>query len=403
MTKLSYFDDPNCLEFQAEVISVIRLEDGSIAVLLAQTFFYPTGGGQGNDEGWIGDARVIDVVKQENGKVLHILDREILKGEYPARIDNVCRTILNRPPKAQNILSQLFQLEYGLKTLSSNISCVHPSTIDLNTLSISDLELKTVEDGANKVVINNLLVKTYFISDKEISSIPFRRPPKVTGDIRVVEIEGYDYSACGGTHCERTGSVGLIKILKTEIQNKKLRIHFIAGYLAVDFFQETYGSMTKIANLLETGLEQVDLAVKKQVDSFQQLHLKTEEYRKKYLDYEKDRLLSDTSRSQNVEIIAHVFEDIDLGDLRYLANAARIENSNLVVLASHFGSKLSMVVSCSEDSGLDARQVLNLLLEKHRGKGGGDKYFAQGGGKFQPGTLDDLNQVVVKILDSLDS
>ena len=403
MTKLSYFDDPNCLEFQAEVINVIRSKDGSIAVLLSQTFFYPTGGGQGNDEGWIGDARVIDVVKQENGKVFHFLDREISKGVYPARIDKDRRINNMQSHTAQHILSQIFQLEYGLKTLSSNISYVHPSTIDLNTLSISDSELETVEDGANKVVIKNLMVKSYFISDKEISTIPFRRPPKVSGDIRVVEIEGYDYSACGGTHCERTGSVGLIKILKTEIKNKKLRIHFVAGSLAAEFFQETYGKTKKIANLLETGLDQVDLAVRKQVDSFQQMRLKMEEYRKKYLEYEKDRLLSDTIRLGNIEIITSVFEGFDLVDLRYLANAIRIMNSKLVILASHFESKLSMVVGCSKDCGLDARHVLNLLLEKHHGKGGGEKLLAQGGGNFQPGNLDDLDQEVVDILESLHS
>ncbi|MFC2064360.1 DHHA1 domain-containing protein [Chloroflexota bacterium] len=403
MTKLLFINDPNCLEFQAEVTSTIQLDDGSIAALMPQTYFYPTGGGQYHDIGWIGVARVLDVVKQENDDVFHILDREISTGIHLARIDKARRNRNMQSHTAQHILSQTFKLEFGLNTLSSNISFDHPSTIDLNTLSISDAELKIVEDEANRVVFNNLLVKSYFISDKQLSTIPFRRPPKVSENIRVIEIDGFDYSACGGTHCDRTGSIGLIKILKTEIQNKKLRIHFIAGSLALEFFQETYERMKKIAILLETGMEQVDQAVNKQVDGFQEIRLKMQELKNKYLEYEKNRLLSGMTAHGNFKIITKVFEDLDMPDLRYLANALKSVNDFIVVLASYWESKLSMVVACSENCELDAREILDSLIEKYQGKGGGDKTFAQGGGKFQPGTLMDLEQEVINYLEDLKS
>jgi alanyl-tRNA synthetase len=403
MTELSYFNDPNCLEFQAEVTSVKRLENGSIAASLPKTYFSPTGGGQDHDLGWIGEARVVDVAKLSNGEVYHILDREIPLGIHTARIDADRRIRNMQSHTAQHILSRILELENDLNTVSSSINFDHPSTIDLDTLSISSAELNNVEEEANKIVQQNLLVKSYFVTDEEISMIPFRRSPKVSGSIRVIEIDGFDYSACGGTHCERTGTVGLIKIVKTEIQNKKLRIHFLAGSLALEYFQEIYKKVNAISGILETGWDQVDIAIRKQLENFHEISQIMEGYRNRFLELETRRLLQNQIYLDSKKIIINLYNDIEPGDLRYLVNDIRSEKSTLVVLASISETKLSMVVGCSDDIGLDARLVLKNLLEKVDGKGGGDLTFAQGGGKYLPGSMDDFVQDTVEIIKRLQS
>ena len=396
-----YIEDPNLFEFQAEVIEVIPLDKGKAAATLAKTYFYPTGGGQTHDEGWIGEAKVVDVVKLENGKILHTLDRVIDVGRFPAKINADLRLINMQSHTAQHILSGVFKKELCLNTLSSKINTGHPSTIDLNTLSITESELKSVEIMANSIVQNNLKIKRYSISDKDILTIPFRRPPKVSGEIQVVEIDGFDYSACGGTHCDRTGSTGLIKILKTEIQNHKLRIHFVAGKLAMEKIQEVYQTVISIASLLETGLEGLEINVIKQKETIHQLQLKMDDYKRKYLDLMKDRLIKNPTQVGNISVVTEEFVDFNTTDIRSLTNLIRSNKGYLIVLSSQINSKLSMVVGCSDDIGLDATRILNLILAKYRGKGGGDAHLAQGGGKISQGVIEDLSKITIKIIEEL--
>ncbi|HKZ44221.1 MAG TPA: DHHA1 domain-containing protein [Anaerolineales bacterium] len=401
MTELSYFKDPNRMEFQAEVTRIQYLQNGIIAATLPLTYFAPTGGGQDHDVGWIGEARVIDVIKLDDGEVYHFLDREVPVGIHNARIDSDRRIRNMQSHTAQHILSRVFELDNDFNTLSSSINFDHPSTIDLDTVSISSSGLRNAEDKANKIVQQNLPVKSYLINDEEISTIPFRRPPKVTGKIRVVEIDGFDYSACGGTHCERTGTVGLIKIVKSEIQNKKLRIHFLAGLLALEFIQEMYEKMNAVSGFLETGWEQVEIAVKKQMDGIHGLRQKMEDYRIKFLELEKNQLRTNQITYKSIKIITNLYNDLDQSDLKQLVNSMRIENCTLAVLASISDSKLTMVVGCSDDIGLDARLIMDSHLKKINGAGGGDKYLAQGGGNYIPGTMQDLAQDTVNIIKQI--
>lgn len=240
MTQQLYFDDSLCLEFQAEVTEVFTGEEGKVSVILPRTYFYPTSGGQDHDTGKIGDAKVLDVYKGSGNNIIHVLDREILPGAYPASIDYDRRRQNMQSHTAQHILSRAFELELKLETLSANIKFENPSTIDLDTDRLQDSNSDQVEKLANSLIFENRLVKSYYIQDKDIPKIPFRRPPKVAGNIRVVEVDGFDYSACGGTHCPQTGMIGLIKILKLETQNHKLRVHFVTGNQAYDFFQSIY-------------------------------------------------------------------------------------------------------------------------------------------------------------------
>jgi alanyl-tRNA synthetase len=268
-TEQLYFDDPLCLEFMAEVIGMTTTERGKYGVVLPKTYFYPTSGGQDHDTGKIGDAIVLDVYKMEDGRIIHTLDREITPGLYPASIDRMRRWQNMQAHTAQHILSRAFETELDLETLSANINADTPSTIALNIISSDQYDLLQVEDKANSIIFENRAVKNYYITDNEVSKIPFRKPPKVTGRIRVVEVDGYDYSACGGTHCPRTGMVGVLKILKSEIQNRKLRVYFVAGYQALKVFQNTYATIRELSNNLEIGQEELIMAVQRQTDNLQ--------------------------------------------------------------------------------------------------------------------------------------
>ena len=107
MTEQLYFDDPHTLEFEANVTACRRLQAGEFGAVMASTYFYPTSGGQEHDTGFIGQARVVDVHKEED-VIVHILDRELPPGVYPARIDGERRFRHMQHHTAQHILSASF-------------------------------------------------------------------------------------------------------------------------------------------------------------------------------------------------------------------------------------------------------------------------------------------------------
>ena len=285
MTQQLYFDDALCLDFQAEITEIFLDKEGKISVLLPRTYFYPTSGGQDHDTGKIGDAFVLDVFKGPDNKIIHVLDRKILPGSYPASIDYERRRQNMQAHTAQHILSRAFELDLNLETLSANINFNNPSTIDLDTDSFLESDFDQVEEIANSIIFENRQVKSYYISDKDISRIPFRRPPKVSGKIRVIEVDGFDYSACGGTHCPQTGMVGLIKIVKFEVQNRKIRVHFVAGTQALKVFQAVYHTVKKISGVMDTSMTDLEKSVQQQSENFYHLRYELERYKSKISNY----------------------------------------------------------------------------------------------------------------------
>ena len=141
-----------------------------------------------------------------------------------------------------------------LETLSANINVDTPSTVDFPFTELSPEQLRQVEDLANQVIYENRVVKSYFVAPEDIAQVPLRRPPKVNENIRIIEIDGYDHSACGGTHVPQTGMIGVVKILRTERQNEKTRVHFIAGWQALEAFQAYHAILGSLAVQLNVGI-----------------------------------------------------------------------------------------------------------------------------------------------------
>ncbi|MBN2860536.1 MAG: alanyl-tRNA editing protein, partial [Sphaerochaetaceae bacterium] len=223
-TELCYFEKPFELQFTANVVSKKTLEDGRVCLVLDRTYFYPTGGGQEHDTGSVGQARVLDVFKDDQGNVIHVLDQDIEDEIVTARIDGERRFGHMQHHSAQHILTQCFQRVLDLETISVKISVDSPSAIDLYASDINPLDLTRVEELANSIIYQNRPIKSYFITEEDAHKVPFRRPPVITEQIRVIEVDGFDYSACGGTHCTATGMVGIIKVLKTDRRAEKLRV-----------------------------------------------------------------------------------------------------------------------------------------------------------------------------------
>ena len=390
MTEQLYFDDPFTVEFEAEVLESRPLDGGRFGVVLPRTYFYPTSGGQEHDTGSIGDAQILDVYKDGDTIVHVLLDRELAPGTYPARIDWDRRFRHMQHHTAQHILSASFLEVADIDSLSANINGDTPSTIDLEVSAVDDETLRRAEDFANGIFFENRPVKTFYVTDEDVPNLPFRKPPKVSGRIRVVEVDGFDLTPCGGTHVAQTGMIGMLKIVKTERVHQKLRIHFVAGYQALEYFRQMQAVAQGTAQLLDSGLENAVTGVEKLQEQLKQAQHELDSLRGVVLGVEAEKLASAAETVGDLRLVTALYENRPAAELRSLANKLRNEPVIVAVLASYDGEKLSMVAACAEGLNIDARELLNNHLAPIGGHGGGSPTLAQGGGATNRSTLEIL-------------
>ncbi|MCU0489731.1 MAG: DHHA1 domain-containing protein [Anaerolineales bacterium] len=383
---LLYLTDPLTLAFETNVTESLTLPDGRPAVLLEQSFFYPTGGGQEDDTGMIGPARVVEVTKQDNPlQVIHVLDRPVLPGAVHCTIDASRRQRHSQHHTAQHLLTQCFVHLFGLDTLSANINGYTPSTLDLPVPKVESEQLVQAENLANQIIFEDRPVQSYFVSPQELERLPLRRAPKVSEDIRIIEIEGFDYTPCGGTHCSRTGQIGVIKIVRTEKQNERTRVHFVAGWQALELFQASYATVSNLAIGLSVGQAELAISVLRQAEQLQKVLKDLQSYQAERLAWEASRLAENATRICGRMVSLAVFNDRPAVELRLLAGELSKKDGLVSILASTANDKLSLVTACSSSVSLSARDLLARLLTIWSGRGGGDARLAQGGGTLQPG------------------
>ena len=219
MTERLYYSDAYLKTFEARVVDRLEI-DGRPAVILDRTAFYPESGGQPSDRGALNGAAVVDVQTREaDDEVLHLLSAPLAEEAVTGVVDHARRFDLMQQHTGQHILSQAFLHTAGAETVSFHLN-PDPNegalTIDLDKAALAPAELDQVEEYANTIVYENRPVIARFVNDEELQALPLRKPPKVDKAIRIVEVQGFDWSACGGTHVARTGEVGMIKIVKAE-------------------------------------------------------------------------------------------------------------------------------------------------------------------------------------------
>ena len=389
MTEQQYFDEPLTLTFTAEVTESRPMKGNRFGLVLPRTYFYPTSGGQEHDTGSIGEARVLDVYKQED-VIIHECDKSMAPGEYHAHIDRLRRVRAMQHHTAQHILSAAFLEVAGIDSLSANINSYSPSTIDLDVGELDPDTLSRTEMFGNEILFENRMVMSYYVNQEQVPDVLYRKPPKVSGRIRVVEVDGLDCTPCGGTHCPTTGMVGLLKIVRIERVNQKVRVHFVAGYQALELFEDYQKAVSQVATLLETGLEGVPAAVQRKLDQLKAAQSELEVLRGEALAVEAERLVASAEQVGDVRLVTALFQDREGSELRRLAQLLRDIPGIVALLAGYADGKLTMMTTSNPDSEIDARELLQQHLSGLDLRGGGDSTIAQGGGHLAKSELEGL-------------
>lgn len=389
--QLLHFKDPDRREFEAEILEQFPVEEGRFGIILNRTYFYPTGGGQEHDEGFLGTRRVVDVCKdEERGVTIHVVDGELPSGPVQGVIDSERRRRHMQHHTAQHLLSECFVAVSGLETVSANINGDSPSTLDLNGSEPSWETIREIEAVANRIIWEDREVKTYFASPDRLDRIPLRKPPKVSQDIRIVEIDGLDWSACGGTHVKRTGQIGVIKILRVEKVKEKTRIHFVAGERAFEHYQSTAEVAAGLAADLSVGLTDLPAAVGRMSEQIKALQRELSRLRKEALAVAASRIYAAAEVVNGRHVIVEELKGYGMNELRALGRELQGYPAAAAALASADEGRVSLVVACADEAGLNATDILKQALARIAGRGGGDATLAQGGAAGEADELFDL-------------
>ena len=212
-TERLYRENSYAADFTARVKRQMQTGKG-FEVVLDRTAFYPAGGGQPCDTGWLNGIPVVDVEERE-GYVVHILKQRLESCSVTGKIDWKRRFDHMQQHAGQHVLSACFEKIAGAGTVGFHLGSQFVY-IELNRTDLTGDLVARAEELANRTVFDNLLIKTYTVEPEDLKGLPLRKPPTVTRDIRIVEIDGFDYSPCGGTHPSHTGCIGLIKVRRWE-------------------------------------------------------------------------------------------------------------------------------------------------------------------------------------------
>jgi alanyl-tRNA synthetase len=373
-----YYKDAYIKSFTAKVLRQEKDEAGNWFIVLNETAFYPTGGGQPYDTGTVEDTRVIDVEEIE-GEIRHYL-------EYP--LEDICKDVhcvidwrrrLDHMQQhaGQHILSAAFDHLFQYKTVSFHLGAEY-LTIDLATESLTEQEAIKTEELANQIILENRQIDIKWVTEEELSQYSLRKETKVKEDIRLVIIPDFDYNGCGGTHPKATGEVRTIKILNWERQKKNIRVQFVCGdrvLFQLGQKQKVLLELTKLLNAPEREMEQ---AVKRILENGKSLEKELEKSHETLLQYEaKEFLINNQSH-----IVSKVFQNRTIQELQKLARYITAEDENVMVhFVSHNENRLQLVLARGTARTEKLKNVIGNALQLINGKGGGSDSFAQGGGE----------------------
>jgi alanyl-tRNA synthetase len=384
MTKRLYYDDAYQQEFQAQVLERITVGN-RLGLILDKTCFYPTSGGQPHDQGTLNDIPVSDVFEREgDGAMVHVVDGEVgrptlNKGEtVHGRIDWERRFDHMQQHTGQHILSQAFLRLLEAETVGFHLGA-EASTIDVDKASLEAVQLDEVEKLANTIIFANRAVRTYFADQDRMGDLALRKQPTVTGPIRVVEVESFDLSPCGGTHVKAAGEVGPIVITKSERRGSETRVEFLCGGRALADYRRQRRIVSELANQFSVGGWELVEAVNRLVEETKRHRKELNAAKDRLLDYAATRLWAEAEERGNLRIVRAVLSEGDSETLKGLAQRLAKREACIALLGLK-GDRALLAFARSADLPYDMSSLLKGACQIIGGGGGGRPDMAQGGG-----------------------
>ncbi|HWR15404.1 MAG TPA: alanine--tRNA ligase-related protein [Terriglobales bacterium] len=385
MTKRLYYNDTFLHEFDANIARVI--EGDRPGVVLDQTAFYPTSGGQVFDRGTMvsngSEATVEQVEETESGEIVHYInpaDVSKLRAGEKIRgiVDAERRRDHMQQHSGQHVLSAAFERLYNMPTVSFHMgdeSC----TIDLATNGLKAEQIIAAEKLANDVVFENRPVQIRFVPFDEAKSLGLRKLPDVgKEELRLIDIADFDLCACGGTHVQGTAQIGMVLVRKFEKVKQGFRVEFVCGLRALHTARRDFETLTQAAGLYSAHIYEVPKQIAKSLDEIKSAQKAQHKLVEELAEFWAGDLAANSPGAEKFTLVKQVFADRDLAFVKMLAQKLSRQPGVLAILGTTMGQP-SIVLSRSEDVDVDVSALMKEAMASVGGRGGGTKDLAQGG------------------------
>lgn len=362
-----YENDGYLQQFNAKVISCESKGD-FFEIVVDKTAFFPEGGGQNPDLGYLSDVQVLDV-KERQGIIYHKTRRPLAAGaEITGQIDWQRRFDYMQQHSGEHIVSGIVHKKFGYDNVGFHLGDA-VVTLDFNG-SLSQADLDSVEWEANQAVFENRNVIISYPDKETLKQLEYRSKIDIDGQVRIVAVDGYDVCACCAPHVTKTGEIGLIKILSCQKYKGGVRVSIACGFRALSDYRMKQKNIGDISVLLSAKTEGTAEAVTKLHQDMQAVKYQLGAMQEKLM---LTRIAQLDAQAENVCLFADAMETVIMRKAVNAMTAAHSGYCALFVGNDQQGYKF-LIGSASGDS----RVVLNALKADLPCRGGGSREMVQG-------------------------
>ena len=365
-TERLYYSDSYIKEFDAIVVSCEKLEKG-YKVVLDKTAFFPEGGGQKADTGFIGEAKVTDV-QESDDIIYHFVDKELnASTEYNCKLDWEQRFLRMQSHSGEHIVSGVVHSLYGYDNVGFHMEEDYV-TVDFSG-ELTREQLDEVEEKTNRYIYDNIEIECFFPNEDEIENLDYRSKLDLKEGVRLVRIGEADLCACCAPHVKRTGEIGVVKILDFMRHRGGVRIVMKSGLKAVFDYREKYTSVYDVSVMLSSKQHEIASYVDKKIKENETLQRSFINFKMQIAENDKENLsyIGDTA------LFITSFYDSDM--MRELANYGMTQKELCVILSGNEENGFSYVAGSLNFDLMRFAKHFNSALN---GRGGGRGTMIQG-------------------------
>ena len=363
-TRKLYYGNSHLREFDAEVLSCTETE-GGFEIVLDATAFYPEGGGQACDLGTLEAARVLDV-RERGEAIVHLCDREVC-GEAHGCIDWARRFDLMQQHSGEHMVSGVIHRRYGYHNVGFHMGS-EVITIDFDGV-IPPEDLPSIEAEVNTGIWADLPVRCWYPEPEVLPTVGYRTKRELPWPVRIVEVPGFDKCACCGTHVQRTGEIGLVKLFTSIPCRGGSRMEMACGRRAVELLTQAYDQNRQVSQAFSAKIGETGAAARRMNEMLEQEKFRFGQLQKKLFA----ALAEGYAGRGNV---LHFEENLDSVQIRELADAIAARcGGRAAVFSGSDGNGYGFAMVTREG---DLRPFGKAMTGSLNGRGGGKPIFQQG-------------------------
>lgn len=367
-TEKLYDTDSYLNEFQATVISCEQKNETTWRVVLDKTTFFPEGGGQTGDTGWLNDVEVTDT-REKAGVIFHETKAPMEVGiPVAGKIDFAARFDKMQQHTGEHILSGIVCAAYGYNNVGFHLS-KDITTLDFDG-ELSAEQVHELERKVNQKIHANIPVRVKFPSKAELAEMEYRSKIEIEGQVRIVEIRGIDRCACCAPHVRTTAEVGLLKIQSCDRHRGGCRLTIVCGMRALKDYQQKQEAVGKVSAALSAKPEKIGEAVEHLQEQQAKLREQLNHIQAMYLQGKIDKINAED------KFVCIFEESLDSIAMRNFVNGAMEKCDG--ICGAFIGSEKSGYHYILGSKAVDVREVSKKLNAQFNGKGGGKPQMVQG-------------------------